>query len=400
MADALGVLPQLKSITLKDRGPKQLARLPHLRRLTIKLGDPEDAEGLARALPQLTCLTRLAFVDSFSDESEQPLQLPELQSLTALVEMQCIGWVPPQVRCCCICWCPVAAPGTAWRGCQPHSMHRHPALECSLQVWHCRHLSALTCWDCIEEGNAAALPAPAEMQLQCLQRLQLRGASFATDAGGCLRPQLCIPSLTSLLLVDAEYYEDKLLPPEFSRLRWEAGPQAGSVVGLGLARGACMHRTGLRAVPCLTCCSNLRQLAIEFLHLEEGAQPLTGLSSLTELNLPYSYGEPGWLPSGPYLRNVEVLGIPDIDCTANGPLLPEALSEATRLRVLHFNFGGRSFRLADWPRLQDELQHLRSLKVRASNCQRASLWLRSHTWVVRARRSFAAQKWTLAWSCS
>lgn len=190
----------------------ELSWLPHLRRLAVELENLEAAEALDRVLPGLTCLSHLAFVDDFSMETlddEERLQLPELQSLPALVELQCVRWVPPEVKMLGRLRAPCAASVL-------HLSRFILAPAKLLQVWYLEHLTALTCWD-TWNWDAAGMLAPSEMQLQRLQRLQLRACSFATDHRGRLRRQLCIPELTSLLWMDDpfEEWDDTILPRQF-----------------------------------------------------------------------------------------------------------------------------------------------------------------------------------------
>jgi hypothetical protein len=149
--------------------------LPHLQQLSLSIQCTEEAQLLAAATQHLTALTHLTVDDNFSDpDMDAQLQLPGLR------ELRYLGPVLPQ-------------------------------------VWYCPQLTALTC--CNRYLDQDDLP-DADLQLGRLQRLQLRNATWTFP------PQLCrLEQLTSLLWMDEEDRDDdmKMLPDEFSKLRWMGG---------------------------------------------------------------------------------------------------------------------------------------------------------------------------------
>ncbi|KAL4452778.1 hypothetical protein ABPG75_008440 [Micractinium tetrahymenae] len=199
-------------------------------------------------------------------------------------------------------------------------------LECTFsvpqQAWYCRHLTALTCWHCHVDSRDL-LPA-ADMQLDKLRRLQLRGASDED----CFPAQLCALPLTSLLWMEEDCCDArKSLPPDFSRL------------------------------------STLQQLAINGLPLsQQGLAPLASLSALTELHLPDCPGKGDCLPRGPYLRRLLALDISGLSSSSDA-LLPPAVPGATALRALCASWCPLLSLLADWPKVKEALSKLRRLQV-------------------------------------
>lgn len=181
IARALEGLPQLQCVHLKEMEQVEAPCLPHLQRLCVRVQTEAEAEHLAAAVPHLTGLTRLTVDDNWSEVGEDDqLQLPGLQQLVALRELQCAGPVPPQ-------------------------------------VWYCTQLTALTCSDSFLDQDEA-VPEGQDFQLGALQRLHLRNAT------AYFLPQLCsLRQLTSLLWVDAADTDDveaRTLPSSFSLLRW------------------------------------------------------------------------------------------------------------------------------------------------------------------------------------
>ena len=82
IARALGQLPLLQSVQLRESLLSEPPMPPQLQRLSVWIQCSEEAQHLAAALPHLTALTNLTVADELSDsELEAQLQLPGLQEL-------------------------------------------------------------------------------------------------------------------------------------------------------------------------------------------------------------------------------------------------------------------------------------------------------------------------------